>query len=497
MLEKLNKPYPNPEKIAIVSNGMSFSFQELQFESENFGNFLLENQADLLEKRVAFMVSPGFDYVKTQWGIWLAGGIAVPLCTTHPLVSLQYVIEDTNVAIIVVSPEFEHILKELAFEKNIRFIVLTEAKSLITKALPKLELTRKAMILYTSGTTNLPKGVVTTHANIKSQVSTLIDAWEYSESDHILCILPLHHVHGIINVISCTLWKGGTVEFLPNFSAEGVFDWMKTISEQKKHGVFMAVPTIYFKLISYFETLNIDQKKGLTEKMKQFRLMVSGSAALPVSVMEKWEIISGHRLLERYGMTEIGMAISNPYRGERRPGHIGQALRGVSVRLVDEKNNLVEDGEAGEIQIKGENVFHEYWGKPQASKDTFTHDGWFKTGDVAVLNDNYYKILGRNSIDIIKSGGYKISALEIEEILRTHPEISDCSVVGIENEEWGELVVAVLIVKNKEIDLTKLNVWMREKMPSYRVPRQYKIIEELPRNAMGKVTKNNLKPLFK
>jgi malonyl-CoA/methylmalonyl-CoA synthetase len=201
-------------------------------------------------------------------------------------------------------------------------------------------------------------------------------------------------------------------------------------------------------------------------------------------------------LLERYGMTEIGMGISNPYDEERKAGYIGKPLLGVDARLVDENDNLVEIGQPGEIQIKGDNVFLEYWNKPEATKKTFTEDGWFKTGDIAVVEDGYYRILGRDSIDIIKSGGYKISALEIEEILRTHPTINDCSVIGIPNEEWGELVVAVLIVKDKGLDLKELNTWIREKMPAYKTPRQYKIVEELPRNAMGKVTKNDLKTLF-
>lgn len=494
MLQIIKKS--NQHKTAIISNDNSYSYDELRAVSQQFASLLLEENTDLVEIRIAFMVTVGFDYVKTQWAIWQAGGVAVPLCTTHPLTSLQYVIEDTQAEIIVVSPEFETILKDLALEKGIRFIVLSDTKNQTIKYLPKLTPKRKAMILYTSGTTNLPKGVVTTHANIEAQVSTLVKAWEYAENDHILCILPLHHVHGIINVISCTLWAGGTVEFLPNFSADGVFNWMKKMAESGVNGIFMAVPTIYFKLIAHFETLDDSTQKALTENMRTFRLMVSGSAALPVSVMEKWEIISGHRLLERYGMTEIGMAISNPYHGERRAGHIGQALPNVDIRLVDEQNQEVTIGEAGEIQVKGENVFQEYWLKPDATKNTFTEDGWFKTGDVAVLNDGYYKILGRSSIDIIKSGGYKISALEIEEVLRTHPNINDCSVVGVDDEEWGELVVAAIISNDINLDTNALNKWIREKMPSYKVPRKYKLVDELPRNAMGKVTKNDLKKLF-
>jgi malonyl-CoA/methylmalonyl-CoA synthetase len=194
------------------------------------------------------------------------------------------------------------------------------------------------------------------------------------------------------------------------------------------------------------------------------------------------------------------MGISNPYIGERRAGHIGQPLKGVKVRLVDDTGKAIKTSigteEAGEIQIKGATVFKEYWNKPQATQETFTEDGWFKTGDVAVVDNGYYRILGRNSVDIIKSGGYKISALEIEEILRTHPSISDCAVVGIADEEWGELVAAVLVLNTETIDLPTLNLWMREKMPAYKTPRKYHIIQELPRNAMGKVVKNDLKKYF-
>lgn len=223
--------------------------------------------------------------------------------------------------------------------------------------------------------------------------------------------------------------------------------------------------------------------------------MVSGSAALPVSVMEKWYRISGHYLLERYGMTEIGMAISNPYVGERRAGHIGQALPGVEIRICDESDEILPLDQPGEIQVKGPNVFKEYWGKPEATQKAFTGDGWFRTGDIAVLEAGYFKILGRDSVDIIKSGGYKISALEIEEILRTYPNVKDCGVIGIPDEEWGEIVAAA-IVSTDNLNLEEMNLWMRERLPAYKTPRRYLIVQDLPRNAMGKVTKNDLKKLF-
>lgn len=491
MLEFIQQASKHSTNIAINAEGRSHSYRELLSSSSLVASFLLNEKKDLNEQRVCFMVNPGFDYVNVQWAIWRAGGIAVPLCIIHPLLSLQYVIEDTNASILIVSPEYESILKNLAEQKQIRLIVLGNDSKIIQNELPVLTLQRRAMILYTSGTTNLPKGVVSTHGNLLAQVSALVSAWKWSEDDSILCILPLHHVHGIVNVISCAMFSGARCKFLPEFDAKAVFDVFKS----GEINLFMAVPTIYFKLITYYETLPSSEQSILAEAMKKFRLMVSGSAALPVTVMEKWKKISGHTLLERYGMTEIGMGLSNPYDGERKAGYVGMPLPGVEVRLTDENYKDVAKDEAGEIIIKGENVFHEYWNKPDATKNAFTEDGWFKTGDVAIIEDGYYRIMGRNSVDIIKSGGYKISALEIEEVLRTHPNIKDCAVVGLDNEEWGELVAAA-IVAGESLDIASLNIWMRERMPAYRVPRKYLEVKELPRNAMGKVTKNDIKKLF-
>jgi malonyl-CoA/methylmalonyl-CoA synthetase len=478
-------------KTAIVDSKVEYTFSELLQRSEAVSASLLEENADLNQKRVAFIISPGFEYAAIQWGIWRAGGIAVPLCITYPFPSLQYVIEDTRSEFLIVGPEYEELLSPYKPNPSIKFISLAEIKFDGTANLPEIDKSRGAMILYTSGTTNLPKGVLTTHANIEAQISTLVKAWHWSSEDYTIGILPLHHVHGIINVLCSALWSGATIQFLHPFSAEEVFETF----EERKVTVFMAVPTIYFKLIAQFEVFPEERKRKLNTIMENFRLMVSGSAALPVSVMAKWKEISGHCLLERYGMTEIGMAISNPYHHDRKAGYIGQALEGVEIRLVNEENQVVLPGHAGEIQVKGYSVFKEYWGKPEATAKTFTEDGWFKTGDIAVIEDSYFRILGRDSIDIIKSGGYKISALEIEEVLRQYPGIKDVGVVGIPDEEWGEIVVAALVLENP-IDTKTLNTWLRERMPAYKTPRSYKIIEDLPRNAMGKVTKNELKKLF-
>lgn len=493
MIQLIQNAKNNLERIAIRSNNQAFTYQQLLQDSESVAATLLNGSEDLQEERIAFLVTPSYEYVQLQWGIWRAGGIAVPLCTKHPYKSIEYVMNDTKATVIICSKEYEELLAPLQDKKDIRFISTTEIKATSCN-LPDIAMDRRGMILYTSGTTGSPKGVVSRHHNIEAQITSLVTSWEWSKEDHILNILPLHHVHGIINILSCALWSGACCEFLPKFNAEKVFNVLKGGDVN----LFMAVPTIYYKLITQYNNYPPEVQQEISTALVKFRLMVSGSAALPISVLETWRTISNHTLLERYGMTEMGMAISNPYKEERRPGHIGKPLSKVQIRITDEEDQVVADGQTGEIQVKGPNVFQEYWGRPEATQKTFTTDGWLKTGDVALLDNGYYRILGRNSVDIIKSGGYKISALEIEEVLRTHPQIKDCGVVGIPDEEWGEIVAASLILKeaSSTIDIAVLQTWLRDKLPSYQIPRQYIFQEDLPRNVMGKVTKKALQKMF-
>jgi malonyl-CoA/methylmalonyl-CoA synthetase len=478
-------------KIAIISNGDSYTYDQLINESKGSAKALLGEKEDLNEARVAFMVQPGFDYVKIQWAIWQAGGIAVPICVSYPVASIEHVLDDALCSVIICDSEFKASLVPFAKSRDIP--LLSSSIGISSNIdLPKVNADRSAMILYTSGTTGKPKGVVTTHSNIEAQISTLVKAWHWSEEDHILNVLPLHHVHGIINVVSCALWSGATCQFINKFEAKAVID----IFLDGKVNVFMSVPTIYYKLTSYWETLSKTEQKDIYDCMNQFRLMISGSAALPISTMEQWKKISGQTLLERYGMTEIGMAISNSYSEDRLPGFIGKPLPSVEIRLLDENGNPVKEGKTGEIQVKGANVFKEYWNNESATKAAFTPDGWFITGDVAKVENGNYKIVGRKSVDIIKSGGYKISALEIEEVLRTHPQIKDCAVLGIPDVEWDEIICASLVLDTDSIDLNSLKNWMKELLPNYKTPRKYLIQDDLPRNVMGKVTKNELKKFF-
>src|SRR2546422_42863 len=316
--------------------------------------------------------------------------------------------------------------------------------------LPHVAAGRRAMIVYTSGTTGKPKGVVTTHANIAAQVTSLVTAWEWRADDWILLVLPLHHVHGIVNVLTCALWAGARCEMLPKFDAERV--WARIAAGDLT--LFMAVPTIYGKLITAWEAAAPERRRAWSAgcALPRMRLMVSGSAALPVQRLERWRDLSGHVLLERYGMSEIGMALSNPLHGERRPGFVGTPLPGVEVRLVDEAGRPVPSGAPGEIEVRGETVFLGYWRRAPATGAAFP-DRWVRTGHGALPGHRADRLLGRSSGDIIKTGGFKVSALEGEEGLRTHPAIAEGAVVGVDDPEWGERVCAA-VQRRGEAELT-------------------------------------------
>jgi len=329
--------------------------------------------------------------------------------------------------------------------------------------------------------------VVTTHANINAQIASLVEAWEWVSDDRTLLVLPLHHVHGIINVVGCALWSGATID------VEVPFDAGRTWARLSEGGVtvFMAVPTIYRRLIDAWGAMNPTDRQRAAAACYGMRLSVSGSAALPVNVLDRWREITGHTLLERYGTTETGMVLSNPLHGERRPGFVGMPLRDVEVRLGDRGDR----GE-GEILVMGQTVFGEYWNRPEESDAAF-EDDWYKTDDIAVLEDGSYRIIGRQSVDIIKTGGYKVSALEIEEVLRDHPAIGECAVVGLPDVEWGERVCAAVEgVGEAALPKEEIRDWVKQRLAPYKVPRSIIHVDALPRNVMGKVIKQDVKKLF-
>lgn len=472
-------------RTAIVDPTGAYSYHTLAARTDAVAAGLVERGVRPGD-RVAYLIEPGFDHVAVQWGIWRAGAIAVPLATSHPERELAHVLDDaTPSAVVAGRGEYLDRVAGLAGERRIPVSTPGDLQPDDIPTLPQVRAEHPALVIYTSGTTGRPKGVVTTHANLRAQITTLVAAWEWRDTDRSLHVLPLHHIHGVINALSSALWCGAAVEFLTPFDA--LQAWARLGSGEITF--FTAVPTVYTRLIGAWDASDPALRRHWRRGLDRVRVMCSGSAALPVSTLEHWETMTGHRLLERYGMTEIGMALGNPLHGQRRAGTVGVPFPDVALRLVDEAGHVVPDGVVGEIEVQSAQVFHEYWQRPEETAKAF-RDGWFITGDVGIREEGYYRLLGRRSVDIIKSAGYKLSALEIEEAIREHPEVADCAVVGLEDADLGEKVAALIVCRGSaSVEPDPFRTWLKTRMAAYKVPRIIAFADELPRNAMGKVTK--------
>lgn len=479
-------------KTAILCGDDRLSFADLDQRSSRLAEKL--KNKDLGEsKAVALFAPSSLEYVVGLIAIWKAGGMAVPLHVNHPTSEIQYIIENAEARVVLSSAGLASAALETIAE--VMPIEADEGREVggTSVAPVSVQASAGALMIYTSGTTRRPKGVVTSFSGLEAQIQSLLEAWRWSETDRTINVLPLHHVHGVVNILCCSLASGAACEMVAKF--DPVLVWRRI-----RHGdisVFMAVPTIYARLLEFWQAEAAAEREVLSERAKALRLMVSGSAALPAPLFEAWERASGHRLLERYGMTEIGMALSNPYEGPRVPGRVGFPLPGVSVRLAGDRGEVIREPEvSGEIQVKGPGVFRSYWRLPEISQESFTADGWFKTGDVAERDQQgSYRILGRLSQDIIKSGGYKISALEIESALLEHAEIAEVAVVGIADQEWGERVAAVYVARGR-VEEDECREFLKSRLAHYKIPTRWKRVEALPRNTMGKIVKSQVRTLL-
>eukprot|EP00514_Thraustochytrium_sp_LLF1b_P009316 CAMPEP_0184548394 /NCGR_PEP_ID=MMETSP0199_2-20130426/6178_1 /TAXON_ID=1112570 /ORGANISM="Thraustochytrium sp., Strain LLF1b" /LENGTH=528 /DNA_ID=CAMNT_0026943005 /DNA_START=10 /DNA_END=1593 /DNA_ORIENTATION=+ len=487
------------DRQAIVNrDGSSCEYKDLLQQSEGLAAKLQQHlgTSDLKGKRIGVLATPGSDYVAAQWAVWRAGGCHVPLCVTHPKPELDYVVEDCGVSAVISDTNFI----DTAASLGVPYLSASDGSDGLMP--PKYTPEGPAMIIYTSGTTGRPKGVVTRHSALEAQISDQVTEWKWTQDDRVLNCLPLHHVHGLVNGTCVPLSCGAAIEYI-----EPKPDrlWKRfRLGDMAGPGlsVFMAVPTIYSKLIENFDQMPKDVQDASSQAVGDLRVMISGSAALPTTIMEKWKQITGHTLLERYGMTEFAMGLTNPLEPveARQPGFVGVPFPSIKVKIVDEKTREVVDpasGKSGELLITGPGVFKEYWNKPEATAKEFDDEGWFKTGDVAAFDPQLqsYQILGRASADIIKSAGYKISGLEIERVLLEHPGLAEIAVLGVPNEEYGEIVAAVVVMRNGyKFDPSELKKFAQERLAKYKIPTSFKeLASEIPKNAMGKVSKKQLK----
>jgi len=457
-------------------------------------------------KAVGVMAHPGAEYCAAMLAVWRLGWIAVPLSPSHPIGELTHAIREARVEIVFVTDNLLDKVADLGRSCPVRAVRYIDdvprdrddaSRDDLTKS-PEPEPDDGALVIFTSGTTGAPKAALHTHASLAAQIDSLAEAWGWTGADKILHALPLNHVHGIVNAWMCAHAVGAEVTFCAKFSAT---EWWRSVADRNDgtHAtttIFMGVPTMYVRLIQSYDAVESEERRRqMSAGASRLRLCVSGSAACPVPVAKRWsEIAGGKELLERYGATEIGMALSQPLAGRRVPGRVGHPLPGVQVKLVD-----------GELRVKGPGVFGGYVGRPEATAACFDELGFFITGDATEYDENLgYRIMGRTSVDIIKHGGYKLSALEIESAVLEHPGVGECAVCGVPDDVYGEIVGCVLAPGpasdgapvSPPPDAEELRAFLKDRMASYKAPGVVVVVDAVPRNAMGKVNKRSLVGLF-
>ncbi|CAM3988637.1 acyl-CoA synthetase [Kibdelosporangium persicum] len=415
---------------------------------------------------------------KARVAVWAAPTVQTAVAVVGALV--------TGIPVIPINPkigsrELDHILADSSPD-----VILREADIDITASapLPGFDVPDEhpAFIVYTSGTTGPPKGVVLPHRAIKSNLDSLATAWQWTRDDILVHGLPLFHVHGLILGIVGPLRRGGSVRHIGRFSTEAVARELAGDAT-----MMFGVPTMYHRLAT-----DAEANPQLAQAIGRARLLVSGSAALPASDHERVFKATGQRIVERYGMTETLMNCSVRADGERRPGTVGPPVDGVDLRIVDEQGNPLPDGEIGEIEVRGPNLFLEYLNRPDATAQAL-RDGWFRTGDVATVDpDGYVRIVGRRATDLIKSGGYKIGAGEIENVLLEHPAVAEAAVTGEPDEDLGERIVAWIVPAGDKPAEQDLIDHVATLLTPHKRPRVVRFLDALPRNDMGKVTKRAL-----
>jgi malonyl-CoA/methylmalonyl-CoA synthetase len=474
--------------VALTAPGARITYAELAARVDRVAAGVAGGPEGLRGAPVAFLAEPGPEHLAALLGILRAGGLAVPLSPLHTRPEFEYLLGNADPVALLATRGQRGALEAAAGGRSVRALDGLGAGG----PLPQLpDASAPAIMLYTSGTTGRPKGVRLSHAAVAATVASLETAWGWRADDRLLHLLPLHHTHGLIVAALGALWAGAEARFMA-FDAGAVWDTFADVT------VFMAVPTIYAKLMEAFRAAPPEARARWSAAAARLRLFTSGSAALPASLLEEFRAATGQTILERYGMTEIGMALSNPYGdvAARVPGAVGTPLPGVEVDVVADDGAPAPAGEPGELRVRSTQMFSGYHGDDAATAASFDEAGRFRTGDTGVRDAaGVIRLLGRTSVDIIKSGGYKISALEIEAALRDHPAVAEIAVVGEPDATWGERVAAFVVVRaGATLALEELQAFARERLAPYKVPRALRVLTALPRNAMGKVQKKQLLP---
>ena len=487
-------PVDRSRPFIIVPGGATFSYADLEARSAQFAHVLV-GAGIRPGDRVAVQVEKSPEAIFVYLACLRAGAVLLPLNTAYQPAELDYFLSDAAPGVVIGQPGRATQLADIiaaAVPAARLFTLAADGSGTLADAAAGQPATfatvgrigsEVASILYSSGTTGRPKGAMMSHDNLAANATTLHALWGWRPDDVLLHALPIFHTHGLFVACNCVLLNASPMIFCPKFDADQVLDLLPRAS------VFMGVPTFYTRLLA--------SPRLTPETCRTMRLFISGSAPLLAETFDAFAVRTGHTILERYGMTEGGMFTSNPLAGARKAGTVGPALPDMQVRIADETGAVLAQGEVGGIEVKGPNVFIGYWNMPEKTKAEFTADGFFKTGDVGVIDaDGYVSIVGRAK-DLIISGGYNVYPKEVEDAIDRLDGVVESAVVGMPHPDFGEAGLAIVVNRQgRELSAEALLRELRNRLANYKVPKQMVFVPELPRNAMGKVQKNLLRDSY-
>ena len=499
----LENGFPNDRQSCALEthDGLYYSWSDLERATAMMAN-LLQGLGIPKGSRVAVQVEKSPEALFLYLATIKAGYVYLPLNTAYQAAEIEYFIQNAEPAVMVCSSKNFAWVSKIAFKSGTRHVFTLDDNrtgTLLDRAAVQSDRFKTvacgdddlAAILYTSGTTGRSKGAMLTHKNLSSNALVLQKFWGWKKGDVLLHALPIFHVHGLFVAAHGALINGSKMIWLPRL------DTAALIQNMPRSTVMMGVPTFYVRLLA---------DKNFTKAVcRNMRLFVSGSAPLLTETFNTFKELTGETILERYGMSETVMLVSNPYKGARVGGSVGLPLTGVNVRVVDENNKPCAVNEIGSIQVKGPNVFKGYWCMPEKTAEEFTADGWFKTGDVgrfggmangAKVPDDYLCIVGRSK-DLIISGGYNVYPKEIESFIDDMDGVDESAVIGVPHPDFGEAVMAIVVAKpGAKLDSKAMIDVLKGQIANFKVPKRIEIVSDLPRNAMGKVQKNILRQQY-